>query len=107
MPVNLARLRSTVQSFDWKLMFIDVLKWSRTAERPWAATVDGQEYTLTPVAQMADMHVYISTSESGLMPIQAIRRQIENRVKERRFEHIIIFEDGAHKEAIYQWIKRG
>jgi hypothetical protein len=107
MPVNLARLRSTVQSFDWKPMFTKVLKWNNTTERPWSTTIDGQKYTLTPVAQMADMHVYVSTSASGLMPIQAIRRQIENQVKQRRFEHIIIFEDGAHEEAIYQWIKRG
>src|SRR6266498_5720496 len=88
MPVNLARLRTTLQAFDWKPMFVEVLKWSRATERPWSATINGQGYTLTPVAQMADMHVYVCTSDSGVLPIQAIRRQVENQVKERRFEHI-------------------
>src|SRR5207247_9068745 len=40
-------------------------------------------------------------------PIQPIRRQIESQVKERRFEHIVIFEDGGRQEAVFQWIKRG
>lgn len=107
MPVNLARLRITMQTFDWKPMFVEVLKWSRPTEHPWSATVNEQEYTLTPVAQMADMYVYVCTSDSGVLPIRAIRRQIENQVKERRFEHIVIFEDGGRQEAIFQWIKRG
>ncbi len=107
MPVNLARLRTTLQAFDWKPMFVEVLKWSRATERPWSATINGQGYTLTPVAQMADMHVYVCTSDSGVLPIQAIRRQVENQVKERRFEHIVIFEDAGRQEAVFQWIKRG
>lgn len=107
MPVNTARLRTTLQAFDWKPLFIDVLKWSRVTERPWPATVNGHDYTLTPIAQMADMHVYVCTSDSGIQPAQAIRRQVENQVKDRRFEHIIIFEDAQRQEAIFQWIKRG
>ena len=112
MPANYTRVRAALQSFDWKSMFVDELNWSKPKERSWTATVDGQTYTLKPVAEIGGMLIYTCRGENGGIPSSSTRRAIENQVKGRHYEHIVIFEDAAANDgpparATLQWIKRG
>ncbi|MBA3946275.1 MAG: SAM-dependent methyltransferase [Herpetosiphonaceae bacterium] len=107
MAVNFAYLRVALKDFDWKAMFVDELGWSRTRKHPETFVLDGQTFTLTPVAELGGMVVYRCVGMAGLLPASDLRRRIENKVKEAQFEHIIIFEEGAQHQAVFQWIKRG
>lgn len=107
MPVNTANLRRHLRAFEWKPLFIEVLRWSNPTERAYPLLVGNDRFTLTPVAQLAGMHVYVCIAANGMIPNSATRKAIENQVKERQYEHIIIFEDGVRQQAIFQWMKRG
>jgi hypothetical protein len=106
MPANFARLRAALKAFDWNEMFSE-LGWGRVRSRSVSIPVDGQTFTVTPVAELGGMVVYCCTTSSGMLPTLDLRRKIENQVKAIQFEHIIIFEDGMQRHAIFQWIKRG
>ena len=106
MTVHFTRLRAALKDFDWNEMFVE-LGWSRSRKRPEAVAVDGQSWTLAPVAELGGMVVYRCASPNGVLPPSDLRRQVENKVKDIQFEHIIIFEDGERRQAVFQWIKRG
>lgn len=106
MSVSFAHLRSALARFDWNEMFVE-LGWSRTRKRPETVAIDAHTWTLAPVAELGGMVVYRCTGDTGELPTSDLRRRIENKMKDVQFEHIIIFEEGAQRQAVFQWIKRG
>ena len=105
--VNTHSLRSHLQDFQWKPLFIEVLGWSNPQERAYPLLIGPQRYQITPIAQLGGMHVYVCTAADGQLPDGAARKAIERQVKERQYEHLILFEDGARQQVILQWMKRG
>ena len=107
--INYRQARQYLEAFDFKKLFVEVLGWSRPTERARFAPieVEGEHYRLTPIAELGGMVVFVCEDQSGgEVPEAARRKQIDKRVSELAFEHILIFVDGARTQAVWQWVKR-
>ena len=106
MSLQLNAIRTAVFAFDWQALFVDQLNWNRSRAQTLDLPVADTTFTLVPIAEQGGMLVYRCTS-TGALPDAATRRMIEVRVKELRYEHLLIFEDAARSAAVLQWVKRG
>ena len=107
MTINYRQARQYLEAFDFKKLFVEVLGWSRPTGRATPIEVEGERYRLTPIAELGGMVVFVCEDQlGGEMPEAARRKQIDKRVSELAFEHILIFVDGARTQAVWQWVKR-
>jgi hypothetical protein len=107
MQVEIDELRPYVQAFDFPHLFVEGLGWDYYQGEPLALTVDGHEYALKPVAEKAGFAVYrCGPNADGAVPPQSVRRQIETRVAQINYEHLIVFVDAAETRQVWQWVKR-
>ncbi|MDE2937385.1 MAG: Eco57I restriction-modification methylase domain-containing protein [Chloroflexota bacterium] len=107
MQVEIDELRPYLQAFDFPHLFVEGLGWDYYQGEPLALTVDGHEYALKPVAEKAGFAVYrCGLNADGAVPPQSVRRQIETRVAQINYEHLIVFVDAAETRQVWQWVKR-
>jgi hypothetical protein len=107
MNVNLKNLRAAVQEFNWEQVFRSALKWTKPTDKIRTETIDGERFTLTPIADTGGMQVYVVRSAAGILPPRPTRNKLETRLRRTQVEHILIFEDAAKQHAVLQWVKRG
>ena len=107
MQVQVEELRPYLQNFDLTGLMVEELGWNHYRAAPIAVTAGGEDFELSPVAQKADFAVYrCGPDADGAIPHQSVRRQIENRVAQINYEHLIIFVDAAESRQVWQWVKR-
>ncbi len=107
MAADILTLRPYLQDFDLTGLMVEGLGWNHHQGAPVAVAADGETYDLHPVAEKAGFAVYrCSPQADGAIPLQNVRRQIENRVAQANYEHLIIFVDAAETRQIWQWVKR-
>ena len=103
-----ADLRPKLKAFDFRALFVEGLGWNHfPATTPLAIRVDGQSFSLRPVAEKAGFAVYECCPTPGQpIPAYPIRRKIDNQVARMSFEHLVIFVDDQRRQQIWQWVKR-
>ncbi len=106
MPLNIAQVRDCLRSYNFDSLFVNELGWERY-ETPHEVSVDGQTYTLSPVAEKRGLAVFsCSASGDGHFPDYATRRKVERQVAKFVREHLIIYIDKAGAVQTWQWVKR-
>ena len=107
MAANIATLRPYLQNFDLTGLMVEELGWNHLQSASIIVSVDNDTYDLSPVAEKAGFAVFrCSPAADSTTPNQNIRRQIERKVADTSYEHLIIFVDAAETEQIWQWVKR-
>ena len=107
MATDIQTLRPYLQDFDLTGLMVEGLGWNHNRGAPIAASADGQDFELLPVAEKAGFAVYrCGPGADGAIPPQSVRRQIEKRVEAVKYEHLIIFVDAAETRQVWQWVKR-
>ena len=107
MPVAVEELRPHLQDFNFPGLFVEGLGWNYHEVEPLAVHVNGQDYSLTPVAEKAGFQVFrCDPGQDGAIPDYPIRRKIESQVAKSAFEHLIIFTDAGQENQVWQWVKR-
>jgi len=106
MPLDFARARQHLRSFDFDTLFIEELGWDRhsgTLEVP----VEGRSFTLRPSAHKRGFAAFMCDPlPDGSIPDYPTRRKVERQVAKSAHEHLIIYTDGARTTQVWQWIKR-
>ncbi|MXZ92428.1 MAG: SAM-dependent methyltransferase [Chloroflexi bacterium] len=106
-PVAIEELRPFLQGFDFPGLFVEGLGWNYHRGEPLTVQVNGQDHTLTPVAEKAGFQVFsCSPGQDSAIPEYPIRRRIESQVAKSAFEHLIIFVDANQENQVWQWVKR-
>ena len=107
MAANIATLRPYLQNFDLTRLMVEELGWNHLQSASTIVSVGNDNYDLSPVAEKAGFAVYrCSPGADGTTPNQNIRRQIERKVADTSYEHLIIFVDAAETQQVWQWVKR-
>jgi hypothetical protein len=107
MAIDTARAREQLQRFDLSDLFVQELGWSFLRIRPHTVEIDGQPYTLRPVAEKHGVQVFsCDPDDEGSVPPYASRRKIEHRLAKLAHEHLIVYADAAQSLQIWQWVKR-
>ncbi len=106
MPLDPTRTGQHLRNFDFKTLFIEELGWDSHAATH-DASVDGQTFALTAIAQKRGMVVFLhrSSGPRGL-PDYSTRRKIERQVAKSVFEHLLIYTDGTKTTQIWQCRRR-
>ena len=90
MPLNRTRTRTYLRSGDLRTLFFEELGWDEADIPPPTFDVDGQRYSLTPVAQKRGVYVFQLVLPT--IPDYARRRKIESQTTKRFREHFIVFQ---------------
>ena len=107
MTVRIETLRPYLQSCDLTGLMVEELGWNHFRAASLSVSADSEDFELYPVAEKARFAVYrCSPRADGAIPPQKVRRQIEARVTEANYEHLIIFVDAAETRQVWQWVKR-
>ncbi|MDI6776320.1 MAG: Eco57I restriction-modification methylase domain-containing protein [Syntrophales bacterium] len=102
--LNFTRTRELLQQFDFQTLFIEELGWDHHQSRL-DISIDGQNFTLTAIAQKRGMVAFNCSPSSGL-PDYPTRRKIEQQTSRAVHEHLIIYTDTNKTTQIWQWVKR-
>ena len=107
MAADIQTLRPYLQNFDLTGLMVEGLGWNHLQSASIIVSVGNDGYDLSPVAEKANFAVYRCTpGADGTTPNQNIRRQIERKVADTSYEHLIIFVDAAETQQVWQWAKR-
>jgi len=106
MPLNIKRVRTLLQNFDFKTLFVEELGWDHYTtilDIP----VDGQNFALGAIAEKRGIVVFVcGPANNGSMPVYSIRRKIERQVTKSHHEHLIIYLNADKTRQAWQWVKR-
>ncbi len=106
MPLDLARLRQCLQSFDFRTLFVQELGWDRHSGNL-SVPVDGKIYSVQAIAEKRGFQVFeCPTNENGRVPDHPTRSKIERQVAKSAHEHVIIYTDAAKTVQKWQWVRR-
>ena len=107
MSVSIEDLRPHLRAFDFPRLFVEGLGWNHYQGEPLSVHANGQDYSLTPVAEKAGFQVFLcSPNQDGAIPDYPVRRKIESQVARSAFEHLVIFADEDRNTQIWQWVRR-
>ena len=107
MTLSTSRMRTHVQNFDFRKLFIEELGWTnyRQFYSPLTLAAGGPTYQFTPIAEQGGMVVLQCTASDGELPTSAVRRKIHKHIRQLAAENFIIFVDGAKTIALWLWVK--
>ncbi len=107
MPPDVQTLRPYLQNCDLTGLLVDGLGWNHYHGPTISVPTGGDAYALHPVAEKAGFAVYrCDPNPDGAIPPYSVRRQIESKVAETNYEHLIIFTDFGQTVQVWQWVKR-
>jgi hypothetical protein len=106
MPLSVARIRHSLQTFDFKSLFVQELGWEKhSGTLP--ITADGKTFSLQALAEKRGMQVFECPAPAAdAFPDYALRRKIERQTAKLAHEHLIIFTDPARTVQTWQWVRR-
>jgi hypothetical protein len=99
-----AAAKRYIQSFDFKRLFREVLGWDKLT-LPLQVEVDGQAFTLEPVAQKRGVVALLHTS-AGAIPPHSTRIRIERQVARSHRQHLLIYVDGQQQQQVWLWVRQ-
>ena len=107
MVADIERLRPHLHNCDLTKLMVEGLGWNYYRGAPLSVSADGHDFELRPVAEKARFPAFrCSPAADGAIPPQRVRRQIETRVTQLHYEHLIVFVDADENRQVWQWVKR-
>ena len=103
-PADVEQMRFHLQAFDLSGLMVESLGWNHYKAEPMTVQLDGENYSIKPVAEKAGFVAYSCGSES--VPSYPTRRKIERWITRLTFEHMIVFTDSRRSLQVWQWVKR-
>ena len=103
--MDLASARCWLKAFDFETLFIEALGWDHAPSTPVQVTVNGENFSLRPVAEKRDV-IALWLPGGDALPTYALRRKIEQQVAAIYREHIIIYTDAHQTRQLWQWVRR-
>ena len=97
------QVRQSVQDFDFRRLFLEELGWDRQP-RSETVEVEDRTYELEAVAEKSGLAVYVHRSAE--IPPHDLCQKIDNRLRQRVHEHLLVFVDKARTRQVWQLIER-
>jgi hypothetical protein len=105
--VNVANVRTLLQEFDFKRLFVEELGWSRPAVgAAEAVECGGTAYTARHVAELSGVVVLEVAAEGGAIPGAKARADVHRTIAARYHENLLVFVDGERTQSLWYWVKR-
>ena len=106
MSANLSHIRQYLKQFDFRKLFIEELGWDRFSGKL-EIPIDGQTFKLSAIAQKRSMGVWLCEPDAeGYIPQPAFLVKLERQVTKSSFEHLIVYQNKAKTQQLWQFAKR-
>lgn len=107
MSFDTSRVRTHLNNFNFRELFIEELGWSRPTERhKTTLEVNGESFERQAVAELSGVVVYEVTSTDGVIPDAKTRRAIHGEISKLHYENLLIFLDRERTQSLWYWAKR-
>ena len=106
MTLNRRKIRTHLQNFDLRTLFVEELGWDHGGVDT-VVDVDARSFALEAVAHKRGMVAYQFVADSETtFPEHGTRRKIEKAVAKEVREHLIVYATHDRTEQSWQWVKR-
>lgn len=100
-------IKEAIQEFRIQDIFIQSLGWEYLSQSPTQLSSASHLFSLNPLAHKRGFAVYLCMPDyGGTFPDYQTRRQIDRQVRERSYEHFVIYVDRQKSRQIWQWVER-
>ena len=101
MKIDVAAVRKTLKSFDFKTLFYEHLGWDKH-QAHLDIPVDGNTVSLTAIAQKRGFVAFVCRS----MLDRPTRLKIDHQVTKSVREHFVIYADEPSGQQVWHWVRR-
>lgn len=106
MKIDADRFHKLLSTFKLNQLFNE-LGWDHAGLGPQPLQVDGQTFTLTPIAQKRGVVVLLcSPDHQGQIPLRSLLLRIEREAVKIAHEHLLICTDAAQSMQTWLWVNR-
>ncbi len=106
MTLDIQRTRDYLQDLNYKDLFNE-LGWSNPKNPgPTQVTVEGQQYTLREIAELAGIPIFEVEAQDGKIPDARARMAVHKEIAKSYLEHLLIFLDAQRAQSLWYWVKR-
>ena len=107
MPLNPTSVRTHLNAFDFKTLFIEELGWFQPKGRSAIAfECQGAIFTRREIAQLAGVAVFEITADDGRIPDADTCKAVHKEISSLVFENLLIFLDAGRTQSLWYWVKR-
>jgi hypothetical protein len=104
--LDIQRTRDYLQDLNYKDLFNE-LGWSNPKNPgPTQVTVEGQQYTLREIAELAGIPIFEVEAQDGKIPDARARMAVHKEIAKSYLEHLLIFLDAQRAQSLWYWVKR-
>lgn len=105
MKIDFGRVKTFLQDFRFKDIFIEELGWSDPRGLNDATfTAKGVELTRHPIAMLGGFVVFEVKATDGLIPDAKVREAAHKTVGGHHHEHVLVFVDKDRRKSVWSWI---
>jgi len=107
MSYDAARVRTYLNEFNFRDLFVEELGWSRAIDLK-KVQIEVGEAALerVEIAQLAGVVVYELTASDGSIPDPKRRKAVHAQISKTRHENLLIFLDRDRTQSLWYWTKR-
>jgi hypothetical protein len=107
MTVNIEQVRTYLQTFDFKRLFVEELGWSSpVAKQPESLDYEGVSFEARHLAELSGVVVLEVSAADGVMPVSKARAALHKEIAKRYHENLLVFVDAARAQSLWYWVKR-
>jgi len=107
MSIDAARLRTHLDNFNFRDLFIEELGWSNPLDRKKTSLeINGAQFERVQIAQLSGVVVFEITAKDGAIPDAKTRRAIHTEISRSYHENLLLFIDGKRAQSLWYWVKR-
>ena len=105
--LNVRRICSLLENFQFQPLFIEALGWSRpTSREKNKITVDGIELVRRQIARLGRIVVFEVLASDGQIPNAKVRQALYQESSRRTHENLLIFLDEPTTQSLWFWMKQ-
>ena len=107
MPIQPARVKECLGTFDFHRLFVEQLGWSQPpSAKPVTFAVAEEEFSRRQIAHLGGVYVFEVRASSGTIPVAKARAAVHKEIAGLHHENLLIFINGNRTESLWYWVKR-
>ncbi|MEH2274337.1 MAG: DNA methyltransferase [Nostoc sp.] len=107
MSLNFQRTRDLLYNFQFSILFIEELGWSKpTRQKPVTLKIDNKTYHYQKIAELSGVAIFEITATDGKIPEAQVRVTIHQEITKLINENLLIFITEERTRSLWYWVKR-
>ncbi|MEH2121037.1 Eco57I restriction-modification methylase domain-containing protein [Nostoc sp.] len=107
MSLNFQRTRDLLYNFQFSILFIEELGWSKpTRQKPVTLKIENKTYQYQRIAELSGVAIFEITATDGKIPEAKVRVAIHQEITKLIAENLLIFITEERTRSLWYWVKR-